>query len=419
LEERDALLQSATPFDKPHETRILPILHPEPTFEDVLQYAFSANAEIEQVYFEWRVAFERVAQAVSLDDPRFSFAYLFSKEKFQAWDRVTLGGAQMIPAPGKRELAGQIALQEAIAARRRFEDAKFSLQANVVTEWNELLFMDRSITIGEANVELLREFLDTTLQLVAVGKAPQSAAIKADLEAQNEHNELQRRIAERRVALSRLNALLSRSPNTPVAPKIESSTKRALNLTDDEILELIAERNPELKALAAEVRGREDALKLARKAYVPDLEVSLSLIGTMEQMLMGMINMPLRVTRIEAGIAEAQAGIRAAQAALRERGNDLGSRAALQLYLARDSERQSALLHNILIPRAREVIDGTQGEYLTGGASFLDLLDAQRSLLALELTLARVDAIQASAVAALEALAALDFGGILKVASDE
>ena len=50
--------------------------------------------------------------------------------------------------------------------------------------------------------------------------------------------------------------------------------------------------------------------------------------------------------------------------------------------------------------------------YATGAVSFLELLDAQRSLLALELAAAELQAIHATAVAALEALCALDFGAL-------
>ena len=41
----------------------------------------------------------------------------------------------MLPASDKRVLVGEIALQEARAARHRFEDDKFSLQAKLVRAW--------------------------------------------------------------------------------------------------------------------------------------------------------------------------------------------------------------------------------------------------------------------------------------------
>jgi len=64
----------------------------------------------------------------------------------------------------------------------------------------------------------------------------------------------------------------------------------------------------------------------------------------------------------------------------------------------------------VLLPRAGDVVTATEMGYATGGASFLEFLDAQRSLLALELAQAELEATNATAVAALEALCALDFG---------
>ena len=90
-------------------------------------------------------------------------------------------------------------------------------------------------------------------------------------------------------------------------------------LTLAELLGYAAERNPELAALAAEAKGRASAVELARLAYVPDLELSFELQGSMERMLMGAITLPLQVPRIRAGIDEAKAMRRAAQAALRAR----------------------------------------------------------------------------------------------------
>jgi outer membrane protein TolC len=374
----------------------------------VLAYAFRSNAELERAHFEWAAALARVPQAVSLPDPRFSFAYLFSDERMRRWDRTTLGVSQMIPYPDKLTKAGRVTLAEAVAARQRLEARKFSLQAEVVGAWHVLWLIDRSVEIDEANLSLLEQFRVVTRQLVAVGRAPQADASKADLEVASAENELLTRQAERPAALAALNALLSRPLDAPLRP---ASAAPEVPLPDDpQILALAAERNPELAALASEAQGRQSAVELARLAYVPDLEIGLDVRGSMERMFTAMITLPLQVPRIRAGIDEARASLRAAEAALRARGDQLGARVALELFLARDSERQLALYREVLLPRASDVVSATEMSYATGAASFLELLDAQRSLLALDLAAAELRALHATAVAELEALCALDFG---------
>ena len=411
--ERGKAEEAGRAFEAPHERRALPPLSSRPTLEDVLHYAFLSNADLERAWFEWRMALERIPQVVSLDDPRFSFEYMFSKDMMSRWDRTTLGLSQMVPFPGKLEIAGRVALQEAIAAGHRFEDAKFSLQASVVSAWQDLASVDRKIAIAERNLALLRDFADLTRSQIAVGKAAQSDASKIDLELGMAQNELATMRAERAPMLAMVNALLSRRSDTAVDPPGGEALAVAPEVVppdDASLLALAAERNPELHALAAEVKGREDAWELARKAWLPDFELSLSIQGSVERILMGAINAPLRVDRIQAGIAEAQAGTRAAQAALRAKGDDLGARVVLQIFLARNGDRQAALLADSLLPRAGEVVESVRAGYATGGASFLDLLDAQRSLLELEGMQVDVVAARAKAIAALEALCALDFG---------
>jgi outer membrane protein TolC len=403
--------EAGRPFETPHDRRSLPPLETHPAPADALRYAFLSNAGLERAWFEWRMALERIPQAVSLDDPRFSFEYMFSKEMMSRWDRTTLGISQMVPFPGKLDLAGRIALEAAIAAGRRFEDAKFSLQASVVSAWHDLALVDRKIAISERNLALLRDFADLTRSQIAVGKAAQSDASKIDLELGMAQNELATMRAERAPMLAMLNALLSRKSDEPIEPQAGDAPALAIVALPDDasLLVLAAERNPELQALAAEVKGREDAWELARKAWLPDFEVSFSIQGSIERNLMGAINLPLRADRIRAGIAEAQAGTRAAQAELRAKGDDLKARVVLQIFLARDGDRQVELLTASLLPRAREVVEAVRAGYATGGASFLDLLDAQRSLLELESMQADVAAGRAKAVAALEALCAFDF----------
>ena len=278
----------------------------------------------------------------------------------------------------------------------------------MVAAWHELWLVDRNTEVDEANLSLLRQVVAVTRQLVAVNRAPQADASKLDLEVASAENQLLTRRAERSAALAMLNALLSRPvdallrPTSPVPPSRLPS--------DAQLLALAAERNPELAALAAEAKGRESAVELARLAYVPDLELGFDLQGSLERTLMGAITLPLQVPRIRAGIDEAQAMRSAAQAALRAREDQLGARVALELFLARDSERQLALFRDTLLPRARDVVTATEMGYATGSSSFLEFLDAQRSLLELERMQAELEATNATAVSGLEALCALDFG---------
>ncbi|MCK6438577.1 MAG: TolC family protein [Planctomycetes bacterium] len=408
-DERSRLEGEGARFQMPHDKRELPPLEEEATEADVLYYAFNSNAMLEAAYFEWKMAIERVPQMASLDDPRFTYGYLFSKEMMSSWDRTTLGISQMVPFPGKLETAGKVALQEAMAAGMRFENTKFMLQADVLMAWYELVYIDTAMGIAQENLTLHQDFAESLRTMLATGMAGQAEVSMAEADLAMADNDLKMRQAERPPALAKLNALLSRPPKTSLRPQVENKP-RALPERDDEVLALAAERNKELQAMAAEVQGREHALELARKAYLPDFELSFNIVGSMERMFEGMLTLPLQLRRIRAGIEEAGAGVRAAQAMLRARKDDIAANVILQLSMARDSARQAALFKDTLIPRVEEIVSATRQSYSTGGASFMDVVEARRSLLAFREGRAYQEMIRDSATAELEALCALDFG---------
>ncbi len=411
--ERDAAEREGAAYATPRERRLLPLLSASPSLDESLHFAFASNPGLEQAYFEWKMALERVPQAGSLDNPRLNFEYLFSKERMSRWDRTTLGVSQMIPFPGKLDASRKGALELAIASRRRFEDAKFALQADVVEAYTELATTDRSIAIGRENLGLLRQFVEITRTLVGTGRVRQAELLKAELEAEEAESDLKSVEARRAADLAQLNRILSRPSSTALRPQLEAGDP-GLPAADDQIFALAAARNPELAAMAAQVRGQEHALDLARKAWFPDLELSFDIRGSLEKMIGAMITLPFQVGRIRAGIREAEAGIRAAQAALRGRSDDIRARLVLQLYLARDSDRKAKLIRDVFLAKARKIVDATREAYGTGAATFLELLDAQRALLTLDLEVVRMDAMRRQAVARLEALCGLDFGALPK-----
>ena len=82
----------------------------------------------------------------------------------------------------------------------------------------------------------------------------------------------------------------------------------------------------------------------------------------------------------------------------------LQSKLARLLFRYKDSKRRIALYQNTLVPKANESLETTYTAFEAEKASFLDLLEAERSLLDFKLSLARALAdrhISAANIAAL------------------
>jgi outer membrane protein TolC len=67
----------------------------------------------------------------------------------------------------------------------------------------------------------------------------------------------------------------------------------------------------------------------------------------------------------------------------------LSARAASMREELYDAERKIGLFDKVLIPKARQSIAVVQEAYANGSATILDFLDAQRTLLDLEISLAQ------------------------------
>src|SRR5882757_9938573 len=123
----------------------------------------------------------------------------------------------------------------------------------------------------------------------------------------------------------RVSAPLSRPADAPLPVPMELPASHPLVYGDGELVELAAKQNPELIALADEIRGQGQGIRLAKLQYVPDfnLSVGTDLMGV-TQSLLGQATIPiLRYEALNAAVAQAEANLRASEAMRRQAGNDL------------------------------------------------------------------------------------------------
>jgi len=207
---------------------------------------------------------------------------------------------------------------------------------------------------------------------------------------------------------AKLNALLGRPATDPVPLPTSLPPLRPLPVADADLIRLASERSPALQALAREVAGKEEALSLAKQAYLPDFGLSLSVTGSVAQTLGGMLVLPTRLEAIRAGIEEARANLQAAAAARTQYERDLAASFVLNLYALRNDDRQIKLFDETIIPRARQMIELAQNSYSTGQLPFADLVEAERELLNARLVTAQLVVERDKALLAIESWSAVD-----------
>lgn len=393
--------------------RNIPPVPEKAELNDLLQVAFYSNGDLENAYYQWKAAIARVniESVWPNSNLQLSFDYLFSKDKLKAWDRTTLG-ATFDPSvglmmPQKVEKSGQIAFQEAVGARNNFQTAKFDLQNRVINAWLDYILAIQKIAIQQETLDLLKMNVDI-LQARFQAGGESADYLRATIEHHVAQIELATMQAETQSDLAKLNALLGRKPDEPLALATSLPGPRGAGLTDETLLKVSVENNPELASLQSEITAKSGALDLAKMKYMPDFNPTFSIMGSMTQTLGAMAMLPTNLPAIEASIKEADAKLKAAGAMARQRRVDKAAQFVSALYFLRNAQSQIQFLEKTVTPLATGIAENIQQSYTAGQSPFADLLMSKKTLL--ELRLARLNAFIESQrrVADLESLAGMD-----------
>lgn len=379
------------------------------SLDEILHFAYLSNAGLKERWWAWKAALEQIPQDASQPGLALTYSQMFEKGE-TSWSQSTFGVANDPMAsfvwPGKLKTAGRRALENAKAAGFRFEAARLDLRARVVTAWFDYAWLAESIRTREADAALLAQIVESTDARVRAGAAPQQDLLKARTQRDLAGNRLESERAKIHGRRAALNALLNREPLADLDIPGKFPPARAFQGTDAEILERLAVRNPELEALAREVRARKQAVTLMRQEYLPDFGLGVSGdAGGMARSIMGMVTAPfVRFPAIEASISQAKAELEMARAARRQMEHDLKAKAVLLLYDLRNADRQSALYEASILPRAEMVVESARAAYAAGRIPAAELLDSRRMGLEVRLMRAELAAEREKLLAELEAL---------------
>jgi outer membrane protein TolC len=412
-DEQARLDSAGEPFRQPVEKRQLPELPDQPTWQDVLRRAFLANGDLEAAYWEWAMAVARIQQAGSYPNSPVSvgFEYMFSDESMKAWDRTTLSAGfdagESLLLPNKVYQSGKVATRDAQAAGERFAAAKFALQRRILNAWIDYTLLGEQVRIQRENAALLKLLNETAAGRVQAG-GPQQDLLRTDIEHRMSEDELRTMESELPRMRAMLNAMLGRAADAPLPPPTTMPAPRSVPVDDAALLAVGVDANPELKAFAHETQGRRDALERARMEYLPDVNPFAAITGDVTQVVGVDVMLPTVLPRIRGMVKESRSDLRRVQAMARQTRLDRAAEYVAAVYALRNSERQAALFEKQVLPAAQRVLENARQSYTSGTGMYLDLIEAQRTLLDVRLTIAEAKAAREKSLADLEALAGVD-----------
>ncbi len=411
LPERQAALQAGKPFKLPPDARNVPALPPNPSPDDLVRYALLTNPDVEQKYWAWRSAIEQIPQDGTQATNLILSANLGFSRGQTGLDQTSLsaGNDPMadIVLPSKLSTAARRAMENARAAGLRFHKAQFDLRNKVLSAYYDYALASQLIHLEEANAQLLKTTAMAVEARNRAGTSGQQDLLKARNEVDLSNNSIATMQAQLPAQRAAINALLSREPDAPIAIATDLPASPAMTYSDEQLLSLAANKNPELAALVHEIGARKEGITLARLQYLPDFSISAGTdLQGIAQSLLGTVTVPaLRHEAIDAAIAQAMANLRATEAMRRQARNDLNVQVILDITTLRDADRQLDLFQHTVLPRAQQIVTLARSAYEAGRATLLDLLDSQRSLISIERLIANLRTIREKRLADLEAIA--------------
>lgn len=404
--------------DRADERTNLPELGERSTLSDYLTYAALNNHGLEAAFNRWKAALERIPQVKALPDPRFTYGYFIQAVETRVGpQRQRFSLSQAFPWFEKLQLRGNRAAQAANAEKERYEAEKLKLFYQVKNAYYEYYYLMQAIAVTGENLELMNHLQNVALSKYAAGTASYADVTKAQVELGKLEERL-RALRDLRVPVSaKLSAALNRPAGEPL-PWPSRPVEEKTTLSDEQLTERLKSENPSLKALGFKVERERQGIELAQKAYYPDFTLGMEVIDTGSAATPGVedsgkdpiiasvsINLPIWFQKYSAGEREARDLYTAAEGERQDRENLLIADLKAALYYFRDAERKMDLYRNALIPKAQQSLNvATQG-FEAGTTSFLDLIDAERSLLEFQLSYERAFANRAQRLAELEMLA--------------
>ena len=358
----------------------LPELATNATLADCVRFAVRNHPQVRAAYADWAASVENITVARSLPDPKLTFE-LYAAD---AVSSLMPGLSADLPGPGKLAARGAAASAESRARYFQFESAALQTALAVEKSYYPLRFLDARLAVNRQMQALLGSLETLARAQNEVGRATLQDVLRAQIEQDKLRTETADLEDSRQVLLADFKAALGLTAEQadPPVPVLAPFTEGGPG--DEALFALALKQNPRLKELAAEIRVAEASLRMARKERTPDfsagLEADAKAAPAVWNPQFGM-TLPVWRDKLAAEIAAARAGERAARARLTAEQVGLAADFAEQAYLIREAGRELTLLRDRLLPRARQALEISRAAYRSGQADFLNVIDAERSLL--------------------------------------
>ena len=319
-----------------------------------------------------------------------------------------VGAEQTFRLWGKTDLEKGIASADADSARHQSHAIELDLTARIKAAYAQYNAAHRAVELSKSLQQRVDQLAEILRLRYGASSVNQQELIKAELEAANAATDVVRREGEEKSAAARLNSLIGRKAQAPLAaPKGFPALRAKMTLVG--VQELAKSRNPQLAMTNAQVRSATGAKDLTDLNYYPDITAGANLVqrrnGDTSGMFLLGFKVPLQYEAKDAEQRAASASLGAAQArndALRIRIDGEVAEAWFRLEAIRKALK---IFEQRQLPPAKLSVETAQKGFDAGTTDLPTLLESERRLRAVELELLALRVEEQSKYADLERLA--------------
>ena len=382
--------------------------------DQLIEEALNQNPGVKSAERRWRAAAEVPSQVSTLPDPMIGFnRYGSSVETRIGPMENAFVLSQQIPFPGKLGLKGKMAGQDAAAVYQNYEAEKRDVVFHVKQAYFDLYWVDRSLAILDEYLALLKDFTQVAEQKYATGQGIQANVLKSQVEISST---IERRLSfekMRQGVEARLIALLDRPQDSRLGVVTQIDTSRFAS-NEQESVQLALSEREELQAMQAMIDKGEFMKGLAKKNYLPDFNLQANYIdiptgssaapdaGKNAWSVTIGLNLPIWLGKRNAAVREAEATVSSHTLAYENLENKVRAEIRDINYRLELSDRTLDLYEQGLMAQAESSLQSALASYTTGKLDFLNLLDAERMLLNLNLGYIKEQASYQKQIAELE-----------------
>ncbi|CAD5109477.1 TolC family protein [Zestomonas carbonaria] len=370
--------------------------------DEALSAAFAGNPELLAVERALGIAEGERRQAGLLPNPSLSWEV----EDTRADSRTTtLGITQPIELGGKRGARIDLAERGMDAATLELEIKRNALRGEVIGAFHAALRAQERVELAERSVELARRGLAVAEQRVGAGKLAPVEADRAQVQLAETSLELDRARMERASAYQRLALLMGSA--RPAFEQVSTEREPPPVPTPERLLARL-EDSPELRLARVQVDQREAALGLAKTQRIPDLDVTLgSQYSHEDRERVNVVGLSMPIP-----LFDRNQGNILAEARRAEQARDLRNAAELRLRQEtlqvldqwRTAQREVEAFRQSILPSAQRAVERATRGFEMGKFGFIEVLDAQRTLIAMRVQYLQAQALVSDAWGRLESI---------------